>query len=651
MSEISHAIVLPDRDFAQWLDAVRPYVQHFERVAVLRSPAGNDLNRFRNITAVQTPNVWLNDNALNHIRRIYPQVVRVDVVTANTPNDLRNILQMRVNMNDRYGTFNNNPPHIFDRFVLEYPSPARPARILRPFSSPSDDDPDTHEGVDIYAPAGTPVYASAAGYVVTVITSNDWLNYGPYVMVRTDFGDIDYFVTYGNLRAINVALGQRVEIGDLLGTAAGPAVKLVLQQANGGSMDFRIPNVVDPTLFIYFSGMRVRPNVSGLFIRSLPSAFGIQLGLATPADWLEVREPHGRALAKLGVDGEWLRIDRAGLERAAYCAAWYLEAFSRFDPTEAIPGVNVPGMNLDIDHPRGRPNPTQMRNLGWVRLVYNVSLNPNFPEGDARRYGNVDLNFTFNRYLPFLQALRDAGLNIILVLTHQTFGEGQGYNWEQMTSSRWRSFTGRFADIMRQVAGQFRGRNLIYTYQIWNEQDTNPANIRSAVPMPPQDYAYLLGETIQAMRQGDPTARIITGGHVSGAAAGPVYARTTLNNLPSYLYPNGIAFHPYGKGPLGSPFTIFGSLDDSIRAWSSILPDKPLWITEWGVLDQQNNDGLAPQVAQYAQGFLDIATENFPGIVAAACWYAWADGMDNGFGLVNESNNPKEPLYSAYLGL
>jgi hypothetical protein len=30
-------------------------------------------------------------------------------------------------------------------------------------------------------------------------------------------------------------------------------------------------------------------------------------------------------------------------------------------------------------------------------------------------------------------------------------------------------------------------------------------------------------------------------------------------------------------------------------------------------------------------------------------WYAWADGMHNGYGLVNTSDQPKQPLYDRFL--
>jgi hypothetical protein len=649
MSQISHALVLPDKDFPQWLDAVRPYLQKFERVAVVRSPAGNDLNRFRNVTAVQAPRLWMNDDALAHIRRIYPLVVRVDVIQASTPADLRTILQARANSNDRYGEQHNDPRHIFDRFVLDYPSAARPARILRGFSVGTDRNPDVHEGIDIYAPPGTEISAAADGRVETITMANDGLGYGAYIRIRSTFDNVSYVTYYGGMQSVAVRVGQQVNVGTVIGKAAGPSLKLVVQQPGGGMGGFRVPDVIDPTLLLYLPGLRVRSTVGGLWVRSLPSTGGIKLAKVTPADWLEVKEPHGRALAKLGVEDQWMRINHHTVPTGAYTAAWYLEAHSSYDPPEGISGVNIPGMNIDLDHPLGLPDASVLSKLGWVRLKYNVSLNTNFPEGDSRRYGNTDLNYTFNRYLPILERYARAGLKVILVLTHQTYGEGAGFVWHQMDTNRWREHASRFVPMVGQIAAQFRGRNLIYAYQLWNEQDTLPEHARAAVPMPINDYAHLLGQSTAAIRAADPTAKIITGGHVGGPGRGPQYARQTLSQLPAHLYPDGIAFHPYGRGPEGNRFSQFGTLQQSIRNWSAVMPGKPVWITEWGVLDLQHDPGAANQVSQYANGFKRIIEDQFPGQVACAVWYAWADGMDNGYGLVMQNRQPKQPLYSAFL--
>src|SRR5262245_50385711 len=132
---ISHALVLPDQDFNNWYNATTAYTKKFERVAIVRSPAGNDLNRYRNVTAVQAPGVWVNNDALAHIRRVYPMVVQVDVIAVTTPQQLSSALQQRVNQNDRYGAV-ISPQSLNIRFTLDWMADARPARIVQGFNTP-----------------------------------------------------------------------------------------------------------------------------------------------------------------------------------------------------------------------------------------------------------------------------------------------------------------------------------------------------------------------------------------------------------------------------------------------------------------------------------------------------------------------------------
>ncbi len=642
---ISHAIVLPNRDFAAWLDATRPYINAFDRVAVIRSPAGNDLNRFRNITAVQAPLEWRDDDALAHIRRMYVSVVRVDVIDVRTPDELRAVLQRRINNDDRYGEIDNIPRHVFDRFILEWPTKARPARIEKSFAASG---VDVNEGFDVTAPAGTEITAAAPGTVSKIVTHNDTLDYGPYIQIATPHEGKTYVVTYAGVRA-TVALNRPLSAGDVIGTAVGPTVKIVTQQfPDGGTNVLNIPNVVNPTMMIYRQGLRLRPTVRGLRVRSRNGLHGEVVGSVSPGDVIESREIHGRTLAKVGTEGEWVRVYMSGA-RDAFIAGWFLEAFSVDEAASAIPDAPLPGINLDIDHPRGNPPVDTLKNLGWVRLLYNVSLNPTKPHGDTHRHGNTDLDFTFNRYRPHLEAYKAAGLKTILVFTHQTFGEGQGYVWHQMDRGQWRDHAAKFFDIVRRIARQFAGTGLITAYQIWNEQDTEPEHGRAAVPVPVEDYAHLLAGTIQAIRESDTDTFIITGGHVTGEGTGVAYAQKTLNLLPAGIKPSGIAFHPYGKGPSGSRFAPFGPMDNIISRFARVMPGAPLWITEWGVLDVQGKDELAGQVTQYANANLNTMRLGFPGMIACACWYAYADGMDNGYGMVNFSNQPKQPFFDAYL--
>jgi hypothetical protein len=627
---ISHALVLPDANFLTWLRAAEPYTRAFERVAVVRSPRGNDLNRYRNVTAVQTPGVWVNNDAVGHIRRVYPMVVRVDVIPAATPADLTTALQARIQANDRYGE-KVSPANIFDRFTLEWPSEARPARITRGFNETGPDGK-RHEGLEINAPPGTPIRAAAAGIVASVVRQSTALGYGQYAQISSTQGGQTYLVTYGQLQNIRVNIGQNIKIGDVIGDSASETLKLVVQQPGKGLPGYILPDVVDPTMMIYWQGIKLRINVNGLRIRERPGTQYQVLGLITRFDRIETLEPHGRTLLKVGKENQWIKI-RSTQAVEGFSAAEYLEA----DDSQGISALNMTGVNLDMLHALGKPAAERLKGLGWVRFAYSVSMNR----------GSTDLDAAYNFYAPFIDRYTKAGLKIILVLTHQTYGEGQGYVWPNMDTNRWRELTARFADFARKIAARFVGKNQITAYQIWNEQDT-PMNIaHAAVPMSPGDYGHLLAESIKAIRAVDSQTAIITGGHVGGPFHGANYARAAIAAMPPSVRPDGIACHSYGRGPADSKYSLFGSIDEDVDSYSKIIAGAPVWITEWGVLDRPEDP--AGEVADYAIGFVKRLKTLYSGKVISAVWYGWADTMHNGYGLVNRSDQPKQPLYDRFL--
>ncbi len=68
-----------------------------------------------------------------------------------------------------------------------------------------------HKGVDLAMPTGTPVYATADG----VISRADWFSsYGLYISIEHG-GNIQ--TRFGHLSRLNVAAGQQVKKGDLIG--------------------------------------------------------------------------------------------------------------------------------------------------------------------------------------------------------------------------------------------------------------------------------------------------------------------------------------------------------------------------------------------------------------------------------------------------
>ncbi len=632
---ISHAFVLPDDDFAAWLAALRPYTQAFERVAVIRSPAGNDLNRYRHVSAVAAPRTWLNDSPLEHIRRIYPMVVRVDVVAARTPSELSAIVQRRIALKDRYGEQDNNPPHIFDRFVIEYPVEYSPMAITNPFDDVSV--PNAHYGVDFAASRGARVVAGAAGTITQIGEALNDVTAGRFVTVSTPLNGLIYRVSYIGLDTISVNVNQRVALGGGLGTCAGSALKVVIQERTTGLRGYALPEIVDPMRAVYVTNLRLRPRDTGVRVRTLPSASGDAVGTVltqiNPWDLVETMEMHGRTLAKVGQQNQWIRLKTAD-GTIGFAAAWFLDATVRLPAR--ITGVNPTGVNLDAYHSAGTPPADRLGKIGWVRMGYNVS---------AGR-GSTDLNAAFNRYAPLLERYRRAGYRVILTTSHQTYGEGAGFVWPNMNAEQWKRLIDTFSEMCYRLTRQYNNRGLVDVWQVWNEPDAH-ATTPASVPMSASVYHQMLRQAVPAMRAGDAEAILLTGG-LTGTQGGDAYARQALKGLPPDAIPDGIAIHPYGRSPRrNDKYGHFGSLDSWLQSYLNVLPGRPIWITEWGVLNAPNEDPR--EIGDYALAFIDHVKKNYRDQVVSLVWYAWAQGMHNGYGLVDERQSPRVGLTERFL--
>lgn len=638
---ISHAFVLPDRDFNKWFTVLRPYLRAFERVAVVRSPAGNDLNRYRTVTAIQAPLTWFQDDALKHIQRIYPLVVNIDVIHAETPEQLAPIIQRRVNYNDRYGEQNTSPKHFFSRFVLEWGTAYRPMSLEETYN----DKPaggDLNESLDLKTEKNADVICAASGTVVSIRGGKNEFGYRNFMQVESIIEGERFVTTYEGTKEYEVALRDTVEIGQVMAKCQDKHLRIMLQNPPNNGVDiFPLKNIVNPRNYLYIQGLRVRPIADGLRVRSLPSLEGNVVGQIYTWDLIETLEHHGRAIEKIGVSSKWLRVRLLdGTE--GYTAAWYLEATTQVEGSEVFPGVNPVGINLDVFHQQGKPSPSKLGDMGWVRFGYNVS---NFS-------GSEDINAALQRYLPLMQQYRDAGYRIIFTTSHQTYGEGKQefWPWHDMTDEKWITLINRFSDMMNQISKQWAGRDLISAWQVWNEQDAPIGVAQASVPMQAHNYTRMFARTYQAIRSADSNVQILTGGFTGGPVNGANYATAVVENLPSNAKPDGIAFHPYGRGVNGHPaYARFGHIDESVKAYSRVMPNKPLWITEWGVLDHPDDDIV--DVTKYATTFVKYLKARYPGKIATMCWYAWAQGMHNGYGLVDMNGQPRSPLANSYLSL
>ncbi len=626
-SVISHAFVLPDHNFYEWLAVLRPYLKTFERVAVIRSPAGNNLNRFRNVTAVDAPLTWWRDSALTHIRRVYPSVVMVDVIDASAPEELAPIISRRVANNDRYGEQDTEPQHIFNRFVLEWMTDARPIAVLDRFNI----DPakgDLRRSLDLFTREGAAVICGAPGTVTAV---------GDRIQVESIVEGERFITSYEGLKQRAVAVGDELVLGKAIAKAAGDRLSITVQNPPNGTSALGWDNLMNPRDYVYIPQFRARPTVDGLNVRKLPSSRASIVGRVYSWHLLEPQEHHGRAIEKIGLEGSWLKVRSvAGVE--GYAAAWYLGATTLDEGSVVFRNINPVGVNLDIFHPMGRPAPARLGAIGWARYGYNVS--------NGR--GSEDINVTLARYLPLVAAYREAGYRVIMTTSHQTYGEGKSefWPWSQMTDAKWRILRGRFAEMMHQISSQWAGRDLIGAWQIWNEPDSRSGV--ASVPMSGRQYGEMFGEIYQAIRSADSDVQIITAGFNSGPVSGSAYARQMLQALPAGLLPDGIAFHPYGRGVNGHPYySAYGHIDESVWAYSAVLPQKPLWITEFGVLDRPKDS--AGQIARYATDMIRYLKTQYPGKIAALIWYAWAQGMHNGYGIVDQQGNPRPPLTDRFL--
>ena len=76
-----------------------------------------------------------------------------------------------------------------------------------------------HLGIDVFAPAGTPVYAPLAGRVLHLTYNAELLDYGHTLILEHDAGGVPFYTLYGHLGAslpVLLAKGQTVAAGQLI---------------------------------------------------------------------------------------------------------------------------------------------------------------------------------------------------------------------------------------------------------------------------------------------------------------------------------------------------------------------------------------------------------------------------------------------------
>ena len=84
-----------------------------------------------------------------------------------------------------------------------------------------------HIGLDIFAPAGTPVYAPLGGVVHAFADNSAPLDYGPVIILRHDVDDVTFFTLYGHLSRESLeglVVGKPIGRGEQVATLGVAAV-------------------------------------------------------------------------------------------------------------------------------------------------------------------------------------------------------------------------------------------------------------------------------------------------------------------------------------------------------------------------------------------------------------------------------------------
>ncbi|QQR82256.1 M23 family metallopeptidase [Candidatus Campbellbacteria bacterium] len=118
-----------------------------------------------------------------------------------------------------------------------YSGPTYAGYYLRPTHGVRSQGLHGHNGIDIAAPVGTPVYASAAGEVI-VSQSGGWNGgYGNYIVVKHGNGTQ---TLYAHLSSTSVAVGDSVGQGDVIGAVGSTG------RSTGAHLHFEVRGATNP---------------------------------------------------------------------------------------------------------------------------------------------------------------------------------------------------------------------------------------------------------------------------------------------------------------------------------------------------------------------------------------------------------------------
>jgi hypothetical protein len=277
------------------------------------------------------------------------------------------------------------------------------------------------------------------------------------------------------------------------------------------------------------------------------------------------------------------------------------------------------GANLDLYHPLGSPAVSRLGNLTDVRMEFNMSR-------IHGGHGSLDRAAALAKYIPKLQELRAAGKRIWMDINHLLYGEGAGYVWEQLYAND-QQFYAYADELVRQSEPIVMSlAPYVLDWLIWNEPDTKPENRRAAVPLKPHQYGYLFKKMSAMIRRVQANARVWVGEFVSGAGGneGCIQYLKDSGIQPSEYY--GISVHPYD----------YINFEDYCWLWRRFT-NKPMAVTEFGPLGSQEQQATwrVDDIYNLILKFVATAAKY---AIEVCIKYSWANGQDDGYGIVDRSD-------------
>lgn len=297
------------------------------------------------------------------------------------------------------------------------------------------------------------------------------------------------------------------------------------------------------------------------------------------------------------------------------------------------------GMNINPDAPFSNPiNIGVLTGLEWVRFPFKAA--------DKKR----SIADSFAEYDPIVNTYARKGIGTLFVLNQQTVA-GDNAPWKG--DGDWTEYAGRFASAASEIADHYAHLEEKVAYEIWNEGD-NPKTPEVSVYVPPKHFAPLLWRTASAIRKASPDSKIIFGGLSTDHKDSGDYVKHVKRALGGELPVDAIGIHPYGRWPVKRPFKDwgYGSLSTELNGLAKQIPDKPLWITEVGVVGGANPlpEKTQPIVAQFMKDLIKTISQKHTDQVPVVIWFAWSDNMHNA-GIVRADGTAKKDILDAFIAV